>query len=116
MRIACLITLTLSACTNVHVNRAALVASTAALACDWAQTRAAAERGWMRGLYEENPVLGPRPDPGLVDVYFLTSMIVNATAWVVMPPRYRLAFFAVAAVQVPNLSENADWGLGVCGL
>lgn len=102
-----LLVLALSGCANVHVNRAALIASTLALACDWGQTNQAATHAEMwPGNYETNPVLGGRPSPEAVDAYFVGAIAVNAALWLAMPARYRsavpIAVTAMQAVQVRN--------------
>lgn len=124
MRIACLIALALSACTSVHVNRATLIASTAAIACDWGQTYKAADDDWTRTvdgkrmpLMEQNPVLGRTPDPGAVNVYFLSAIMINATAWLLTPARYRSVISGtVAALQTGSVVGNMQWGTGMCGM
>lgn len=115
----------LAACTNVHVNRAALIASTAALSCDWAQTHAAADRGWQRRTesgqlmiqQEDNPLIGPHPSTGEVGAYFLGAIALNAAAWVFLPRRWSTAVFAgVVAAQATSIVTNSGVGLGVCGM
>lgn len=117
MRLAALISLTLSACTNVHVNRAALVASTAALACDWGHTRHYAEGGWAT-THDVNPVLGRTPSVRAVDGYFLGIALTNVLIWSLVPERWRLVVPAgVLAVQANaaaiNLRNDTET---MCGL
>jgi hypothetical protein len=76
------------ACSLRAVNTGTLVASTAALACDWAQTRGAAAAGW-EGVHENNPVMGPTPSTATVDAYFFAVAIVNAAIWHVTPESWR---------------------------
>lgn len=105
MRLA-LLAMLLTACTNVHVNRAALVASTAALACDWHKTRTTAARDSM--LYtEHNPLLGDDPSAGAVDMYFVSTIVINAAIWYVLPKRWRSVLpVVVATVQVTNETRD----------
>ena len=114
-----------AACANVHVNRAALAASTAVLACDWAQTHAAAERGWQRWTpdgrrmvqQEDNPLLGAHPSTGMVGAYFLSVIALNAAAWTLLPRRWStVASAGVVAVQTASIAINSGVGLGVCGV
>lgn len=103
-----LLALLLTACTNVHVNRAALVASTAALACDWGQTRSAATQGW-RYHYENNPIMGPKPPVGYVDLYFGGIAITNALLWLVIPRRYRVFVpLAIFGIETRQAARNVD--------
>ena len=102
-----------SACS--HVNRATLVASTAALACDWAQTRELAGDGW-RTHRETNPMLGERPTTNVIDTYFLAAAIVNATVWAVMPERFRSVIAGgVAARQGLAIGRNLSEDASACG-
>jgi len=128
-----------AACT--HVNRATLIASTAALACDWAQTRSFAERGWaLRSAYggdylpklETNPIMGTAPSPMTVDLYFAGIAIANVALYLVVPESYRWLAPAVLTVSgaraIQNNNEKAqDWNallaktpgretLGFCGM
>ena len=103
-------------CANVHVNRATLIASTLALACDWAQTRAASSSGWV-GFLESNPIMGDRPSTGMVDMYFAGALIANASAWALMPQRFRSAIpVGVVAIQQDAIRSNAGYGMGWCGV
>lgn len=93
----------LSGCTNVHVNRAALVASTAALACDWNKTYRAANNGWRNGIRERNPMLGTTPSTTAVSAYFASTIVINAAIWIAIPPKWRSALpLAVMASQIAN--------------
>jgi hypothetical protein len=103
-------------CANIHVNRAILVASTLALACDAGQTMRAARGGW-NGQTEGNPVMGERPDQALVAGYFVGAIAVNAIAWLATPERYKsIAPLAVIAVQEQAIDGNIKTGLGICGI
>lgn len=100
------------ACSLRAANTATLVASTAALACDWGQTRgvasAASEGRWTLDYWEENPVMGPRPSTGDVDLYFAAAAALNAAAWVAIPRRYRWIIPSVVlAVQTAAIVQNA---------
>jgi hypothetical protein len=102
-----------------HVDRAALIASTSALACDWGQTRRSAMNRWESEdfyLREGNPILGPYPSPTYVDGYFALVAAANAMLWVAMPPRWRsIVPAAVLAPQLVTIARNAPH-TGACGL
>jgi hypothetical protein len=114
--LACAIPL-LAGCSLRTVNRATLAASTAALACDWSQTRAHAAAGWP-DTHETNPIMGERPHPLSVDAYFATSVALNVAVWLAMPERWRSAApTALLAVQGDAIAESATKHHGtVCGL
>lgn len=100
------------------LNGAALGASTAALLCDWGQTRSLASDGWGR-TRETNPLMGERPTTTVVDTYFAVTILINATIWRTVPKRYRwIAPSAVAASQARSISRNMDdlSNPGFCGL
>lgn len=88
----------LAGCSIGARNRAALAVSTAALACDWMQTRTVAGYG-MNGewgdYWEKNPLIGSRPDHRTIDFYFAGALFANTLTWVLMPERYRWAVPAV---------------------
>ncbi len=99
--------LSLSGCTLSQVNKAALVTSTATLACDWAQTRGAAA-DWG-GRMEANPVLGPQPSQTKVDFYFVGILAANAVAWVLLPKQARAAVSGVVTgVQTKTIIGNFE--------
>jgi hypothetical protein len=97
------------------MDRGALVASTATLACDWAQTRGAAERGWI-GYREGNPMLGKTPSVGAVDAYFATATLVSIAAWYLLPRGWRaVTHTAIAVWQMDTIANNvAAGGTGTC--
>lgn len=110
-----------AACTQI--NRATLAASTAALACDWAQTRSVAERGW--GTQREvNPIMGPTPTATQVDSYFAVVALWNVALWMALPKRLKsVPPLAVMAVEydpihtnLSTTSDRATRNTGVCGL
>jgi hypothetical protein len=112
---AIVIALVLSGCANVHVNRAALVASTAALALDWHYTRGAAASGWRCGgaSLEEvgmaRAVIGQTPSARDVDVYFAASAVLNLAIWSVVPVRYKSAIpIGVIGIQAKAIVRNMD--------
>lgn len=85
---------------------AALVASEALIAADWAQTRCHAANGW-RGAYEQNPILGHAPSPGAVDVYMLGAAIGNLALWMVLPRGWNTAAStAVAGFELHTVNDN----------
>jgi hypothetical protein len=103
-------------CSCVHLDRAALASSTAALACDWGYTRSAASDGW-RGFEESNPVLGRTPSPARVDAYFAIVAGLNTLAWFLTPPKLRAGLPAVVtAQQADAIANNRRYLGGVCGL
>lgn len=98
----------------IHVDRAALVTSSAALACDWLQTRSAASSGWHE-MSEGNPLLGSEPTPQAVDTYFAAVVLTNALLWYVTPARWRSAVpLGVVAVQTKTIARNTPT-TGLCG-
>ena len=134
MKLAMLVAAMLAGCAtaNRHLGRAALVASTAALACDWGQTRSQASAGWIRrrangeewSTSERNPILGQHPGTGAVDAYFVTSAFLNLMIWAALPERYRWAGpTAVMIIEAPtvvgNLTTTSNMSTsnsGACGL
>lgn len=117
---AVLVVLLLSGCGASGLgiaNGTALGISTAALACDWAQTRSFAEIGWQSRIdalrvqpyHEANPIMGETPSPGAVDAYFLGALALNAAAWFLVPRRWRMAIpIAVTLVQAGAISNTLD--------
>lgn len=101
-------------------NRAALIASTAMLACDWGQTRRAEAEGWGSGpgqLQERNPIMGSSPSATRIDNYFVAAAALNTLLWLVTPQRYRAAApVAVTMWEARTVAVNARQGMGVCGL
>jgi hypothetical protein len=102
-------------------NGTALGLSTATLACDWGQTRTVAAAGWP-GIYEENPIMGTKPSPRAVDLYFAVMVVANILAWRFMPRRWRWAIPIVVTVwQVVVIARNGARAdrigvdFGVCG-
>lgn len=114
---ALLVMLFAGGCTLRGANRAALAASTAALACDWLQTRHAAEMDWRYGI-ENNPILGPAPHTSVVDGHFASAAVFNAIIWVVMPERWKWAVpTVITTAQVRTVANNVEHGQtnGLCG-
>lgn len=97
-----------SGCSYRAVNRVALGASLASLACDWAQTRAYSMSGWAEDSTETNPVLGPAPTPQRIDVYFASMAILTSIVWAVVPRRLDILVpVAVVAVQAGPVLRTA---------
>lgn len=69
--------------------RALFVASTVAIAADWATTRYGVTHGFPNNTYETNPILGRYPSRDRVDLYMIGILISNyyITDW--LPPQYR---------------------------
>lgn len=93
-------------------NAVALGLSTASLAVDWQMTHAAAAQDWGGGYgnrREENPIMGPHPSTGTVNVYFATAIILNAALWYALPRRYRAVVpLAVVGVQANTIAGNIE--------
>lgn len=105
---------------NRHVGRAALVTSTLTLICDGMQTLNMAGRDWKGadglGKHENNPIMGEAPSVAVVSVYFVSAIVLNATAWAMTPERYRAPLpVAVTAAQTRQVVRNAEVGTGICG-
>lgn len=101
--------------TTRFVGRTALVASYAAMACDWGQTRGQASRGW-ENHYEKNVILGPTPSPGEVDVYFASMAVVHGMIWYLMPDSVRPYYAGgLAAIQTRSVIRNVESTGTVCG-
>lgn len=81
-----LVALLFTGCTTF--DHATMVASTATLACDWAQTHGQANDGWSE-YYEKNPVLGDSPSASSIDTYFAAVAVFNIGVWLVLPPKWR---------------------------
>ena len=90
---------------------------TAALACDWGQTRRAASAGWKTQA-ESNPLMGREPTTHAVDAYFLGTIAASALVWYVLPKRWKvLVPLAIVAVQADSIAHNARaQDLGMCGV
>ena len=98
-----------------RMNVAALITSTALLACDGAQTAKMAGEKW-RTTWERNPVMGATPDTTTVGVYFASAVLINAAVWAVLPERYRAVLpAAVTGVEARTIADNAA-RTGWCGL
>lgn len=69
--------------------RALFVASTVAIAADWATTRYGVTHGFPNNTYETNPILGRYPSRDRVDLYMIGILVSNyyITDW--LPPQYR---------------------------
>lgn len=99
-----------------HMDVATLAASSLSLACDWGQTRSAADRGWV-GHAEENAILGRRPTTMQVDMYFGVAALLNATLWAALPKGWRSAApAALVGVEVDSIRHNIDTTSGHCGI
>lgn len=68
-----------------------LIASTAALAIDWRQTRGAADAHWndRAEVGIASMALGRTPSSRGVDCYFAAAALANVALWAVLPPRWR---------------------------
>lgn len=99
-----------------YVDTTLLATSTATIACDWGYTRAAAQTGWQ-GTREGNPMLGPTPSTGEVNVYFVGALALNAAVWALTPPKIRGALpLGITLRQAYTIAGNADSVGGACGL
>lgn len=107
-----LILLTLIQCVGcTHYDRVTLVTSTATLAWDWSQTRGAAEQGFSGNRREANPIMGEHPSAGQVDVYFISTILINTALWCVLPPKWRSVLpTGVTVVQTRQIYMNASGG------
>lgn len=98
-------------------NWTGLSLSSAALACDWEQTRQEAEDHWKFFRFEHNPVLGRTPSAERVNVYFFGAAVINAAIWLALPGAWRSVYgFAVAGIQTKSIAVNVDRGLAPCGI
>jgi hypothetical protein len=99
-------------------NRATLVTSNALIACDWGQTRSAAETGWSHGLREANPILGPTPSVGQVDNYMAAALVGNAILWYVLPEKIKWIVPTVVTLTQANVVRGNYYTVprGSCGL
>jgi hypothetical protein len=104
-------------------NRVGLGVQTAALACDWGQTRSYAADGWSLGHTEGNPIItamgSNQPSTAVVDAYFLAMVGLSALGWYVLPPRYKLVVpIVITAIQADAVVHNLTRKVGatsVCG-
>lgn len=75
------------------IDTTVLVASTAALAIDWRQTRNAAVERWSGGRWEggypAQMTLGAHPSTHSVDGYFALAAATNIALWTILPARWR---------------------------
>jgi hypothetical protein len=102
-------TLLMCGCSVNALNTTALSVSTAALACDWSQTRGFAAAGWD-GFVESNPVMGSRPEASTVDLYFAAAAVLQIAAWWALPRKARWALpVAVIAFQAQAIANNAPY-------
>ena len=99
------------------IDLTALAVSTAALACDWGQTHAAAADHWAM-MYEKNPVLGQAPSTSTVNAYFAVAVVANTALWLLLPDRYKSIVPGVVigvqakAIGVPVMARATS----LCGL
>lgn len=76
---------------------------------DWAQTR-----GITQQCLEENPLLGACGENLAVGVYFPSMMLVHLAVAAVLPPRWRLAWQALAiGAEVNQVWRNQANGYGL---
>lgn len=97
------------------IDTTVLVASTAALAIDWRQTRNAAVERWSGGRWEggypAQMTLGAHPSTHSVDGYFALAAATNIAFWTILPARWRsvipgIVIGAEASTIVGNLSTT----------
>lgn len=109
----------------VIANKIAVSVSTAALACDWGQTRAFAakfENNQIGQHFEKNPILGDRPTPTGVDLYFLGAIGASLLAWRFLPRRWRIALPLVIilgqtkALTATYFNTSGHYYPGLCGI
>jgi hypothetical protein len=115
--------LLLANCTEQQI-RVATVVDSALIACDVGQTYHESDGGrWDRpGAYpgtvrlEENPVLGPRPSPGLLAAGALFGIYATSIiGFSKMPTWARVGYLAtIGAVESYIIAEHYSWD-GVCG-
>lgn len=111
LKVAALVTTALAATACTHFDKATLVTSTATLAWDWSQTRGAAEQGFSGARHENNPIMGSHPSPGQVDVYFVSTVLINTALWLMLPKSWRSVIPAsVTLVQTRQVYMNAQSG------
>lgn len=103
-------------------NGVALGVQSAALACDWQQTRRASEAGWPGKMTERNQVIrvmdGSKPASSAVDAYFIGALALSALGWYVIPRRWRIIVpIVITSVQLDAIVHNTKTPLlGVCGI
>lgn len=120
MRWIVVVVLMAAGCT--HVNRATLVASSLALACDFGQTYSAAADGWepvagRTARWEANPIMGPRPSASVTSAYFFTALLANAVTWALMPRKLKSVVpLGVLALEAGPVKSNLETTRTVCGL
>lgn len=103
-------------CSQPIIHRSTLIASTAALACDWADTSRMAHDSW-RGHEEMNPLLGKKPTEYAVGIYFASAIALNAAIWYLIPGHAKsLIPIGVTAISAHTIIGNQDVGTGWCGM
>ena len=75
-------------------DRTLFIASSVAMAADWATTRYASRQWDTCNCHERNPILGKHPSTGRLDLYFTTMMIANYYIGDAMGPEWRPFYFA----------------------
>ena len=91
--------------------KTAYVASTAAIAADWATTLDMTDR-YHEGYRETNPVLGKQPDRNTVNSYFVFKILANTVAAERLPDpvdKWYLWFTTLGSLSV---AKN-NWDLGL---
>ena len=100
-----------------HADRVAIVAATASLVCDWAQTRTVAAVGWPDGRGDINPIMGAHPSEWVVDGYFASAIAVNLAAWALIPRSWRSVYSAgVIGVEAYAIAVNVSGTRTICGV
>lgn len=101
-----------------HANNVGYGLMLGSIACDWGQTRHAAAAGWDKaGFVENNPMLGPTPSVGRVDLY-MTAVLMGAVVVGRVLPDWAQPFVyvPVVSVQTKTIIGNHRAGVpGVCG-
>jgi hypothetical protein len=80
---------------------------------DAAQTRTFARQGW-RGVHESNPILGPRPSVGRINLYTAAATLATLGVGSALPQRERRWWFMAAiSLEVYALTGTAQAGASV---
>ena len=94
-----------------------LASSLATVGVDAVGTGMMAQRGWPKGRFESNPLLGPRPSVGMVTGYMALCEVGLVALDDALPNRWRWVLHTlVTSAEVVTLYRNTRCDMGHCGV
>jgi len=119
VKLALLAALACAGCTPTwkHADRTMFVMAAASIACDWGQTRSAADENWSGGRHEANFMMGPAPDVGTVDAYMGMMLATTTLVWLVLPHKVGpFVMGGIVGAEANTIYGNMSTVRGTCGL